>query len=88
MIQKERKGKSILKERREALGKSQTEVAVEIGISERAYRNIENGLSIPGLDTAVAIASVIQVPLRVICESVGLDVSKIPLDPITETKGG
>jgi len=49
---------------REAKGKSQSEVAVLAGISRVAYRNIENGNSIPKVSTLQNIAVGVEVKLQ------------------------
>ena len=62
---------------RKAAGKSQAEVAEDIGISRAAYSNIENGKRRPSVEVAKRIAAVL-----------GFDWTRFYEDSAEETKGG
>ena len=46
---------------------TQKEIAKAINISDRAYRNLESGISVPNMDTLVAIADFYSVSLDYLC---------------------
>lgn len=50
-----------LKERREALGLTQKQVAEKAGISERGYQNYELGIRMPGILVGLKIAKVLEI---------------------------
>lgn len=53
-----------LKAAREKSGKTQAQVAKEVGISVAQYQNIEYGKSEPGVRTAIRIAEVLGVNVK------------------------
>lgn len=53
-----------LKQARLAAGKTQAQVAEEVGISERNYQNYERGLVEPGVRTAIRIADALGVEVK------------------------
>ena len=53
-----------LKAAREKSGKTQAQVAKEVGISVAQYQNIEYGKSEPGVRTAIRIAEVLGVDVK------------------------
>lgn len=53
-----------LKAAREKSGKTQAQVAKEVGISIAQYQNIEYGKSEPGVRTAIRIAEVLGVNVK------------------------
>lgn len=53
-----------LKAAREKSGKTQAQVAKEVGISIAQYQNIEYGKSEPGVRTAIRIAEVLGVDVK------------------------
>lgn len=53
-----------LKAARENSGKTQAQVAKEVGISIAQYQNIEYGKSEPGVRTAIRIAEVLGVNVK------------------------
>ena len=42
---------------------SQLKVATTIGISDRAYRNLESGVSVPNMNTLIALAEYFNVSI-------------------------
>jgi transcriptional regulator with XRE-family HTH domain len=56
--------RALLKEWRRLRGKSQIDLSLDSGISQRHLSFIESGRSVPGRDTLVAIAEALDVPLR------------------------
>lgn len=42
---------------------SQLKVATAIGISDRAYRNLESGVSVPNMNTLIALAEYFNVSI-------------------------
>ena len=78
-MEKVSKGRTALEHLRERVGKTQRQVAIEIGVSDRAVSGWESG-SIPKLDSAVGLARSLGVPLKVICESIGISVDGVPDD--------
>lgn len=59
-----------LKKRREALGKTQKEIAELSGISFRGYQNYELGIRKPSVDVAQKIAKVLKSTVEELFKSV------------------
>jgi putative transcriptional regulator len=55
-----------LKEAREKRGLSQESLAAMVGVSKETIRKVENGLSVPNVFLAIAIAKVLKIPLEVL----------------------
>jgi transcriptional regulator with XRE-family HTH domain len=77
-MQRDLNGKTPLRLQREALGKTQAQVAYESGLTEKSYRDIENSDVMPALDTAVNIAKALGMGLVEFAKQKGLDVSGLP----------
>src|SRR3954466_14478653 len=54
----------LLKQWRSLRGRSQLDVSVDTGISQRQISFIESGRSVPGRSTLLGIAQVLEIPLR------------------------
>lgn len=52
-----------LKIKREEKGLSQMEIAKSVGVSQQAYCSFENGLKVPSLPVAVALAKELETSL-------------------------
>jgi DNA-binding XRE family transcriptional regulator len=79
--------KSPLRTQRESIGLTQPALARQVGVSDRNIRDWENGVSLPRLDRAAALASSLGVSLKQICKWMSIDVSNIPDDtPPSSTK--
>ncbi len=46
---------------------TQKEIAKAANISDRAYRNLESGVSVPNMDTLIAIADFYHVSIDYLC---------------------
>lgn len=55
---------NLLRQWRATRGKSQLELALDSGVSQRHISFIESGRSVPGRETLIALADVLDVPLR------------------------
>ncbi len=53
---KQRVGNTKLRDARNASGKTQAQIAREVGVTARAYQYYESGERIPGVNTALSIA--------------------------------
>ena len=53
-----------LQKAREASGKTQAQVAKEIGVSEPMYQRYEYGINKPRVDTAISIAAALGVTVE------------------------
>ena len=69
---------------RNRVGKTQFQVAVEVGVSDRAIRAWEQQGTIPAFDTAVALARCYEVSLKDLAKAFGLTVDGIPDDVSVE----
>lgn len=49
-----------IRSRRQHLGKTQKQIALEINVAPSYYSNLERGLRVPSVDTLVAIANVLD----------------------------
>ena len=65
---------------RESQKLSRRKVSAFIGISERALQNVEDGTSIPQPEVLANLAKLYKKSLKVIFESVGIDVTDVPDD--------
>ena len=81
MYEDSQKRKPTLEELRVAAGMSRAQLAQDAGFKEGStIYDIERKGAMPKLDKAVGIARALNRPLRVVCESIGLDLSGVPLD--------
>lgn len=70
-----------MEELRVAAGMSRAQLAIGAGFKEGStIYDIERKGAMPKLDKAIGLARALNKPLRVVCESIGLDLSGIPLD--------
>lgn len=58
------KFKTILKEEREKRGLSQEKLAGMVGVSKETIRKVENGLSVPNVFLAIALAKVLSTTIE------------------------
>jgi transcriptional regulator with XRE-family HTH domain len=70
-------GKSPLRLLREAAELTRTELGRRIGVSERQIYDWENGIKLPRVDRAVALARELGVPLQTVCRALGIDVTGV-----------
>ena len=80
MNQKKDQEVSPLRKLREQSSLSQPELGRLVGVSDRNIRDWESGVKLPRIDRAVALAKALNVPLKVLVKTFGLDVSGIPDD--------
>lgn len=73
------RGKQTLRLFREKAGKTQLQVAFEVGVQPQAVGSWENKGVVPHLDKAVKLANCLGVSLEEICEAFGIQ-------PPTKTK--
>lgn len=73
-------GKSALRLFREAAELTRTELGRRIGVSERQIYDWENGIKMPRIDRAVALARELKVPMKKVCLAIGIDVTGVPDD--------
>lgn len=59
-----------LRAARKALKLPQERIAAQCGISRTAYRNIEKGKSLPGVDLAIRIAKTLNASVETLFEGV------------------
>jgi transcriptional regulator with XRE-family HTH domain len=71
-------GKSELRRLREAAQLTRTELGRRIGVSERQIYDWENGIKLPRIDRAVALARELGVSLQTVCKAIGIDVTGVP----------
>jgi transcriptional regulator with XRE-family HTH domain len=71
-------GKSQLRRLREAAQLTRTELGRRIGVSERQIYDWENGIKLPRIDRAVALARELGVSLQTVCKAIGIDVTGVP----------
>lgn len=71
-------GKSELRLLREAVQLTRSELGRRIGVSERQIYDWENGIKLPRIDRAVALARELGVTIQTVCSAIGLDVTGIP----------
>ena len=69
-----------LAEIRKIKGYSQEELAAKLGLRQGTLSSIERRASIPKFDTAIAIAAALEISLKQLAHSIGMDVSKVPDD--------
>ena len=69
-----------LRDFREDLGLSRTEVRLQTGVAERSLSDIEAGRAIPKLENLLALTRLYNKPLKVMIAALGMDVSGIPDD--------
>ena len=69
-----------LKGLREGVGLTQPELSQKIHCSVRSIASWESRSKIPRLDNAIALAVELNVSLKMLARSMGLDVSKLPDD--------
>ncbi len=65
---------------REAAELTRTELGRRIGVSERQIYDWENGIKLPRIDRAVALARELGVPLQTVCRALGTDVTGLVED--------
>ena len=53
-----------LKERRSALGLTQAELALQIGVSRKTINTVENGVFVPSTTLAIKLAAALSVPVE------------------------
>ena len=75
-------GKFTLENLRERVRKTQRQVAIDVGVSDRAVSGWESS-AIPKLDSAVGLAKSLGVSLKTICEAIGISVDGV-LDDIPQ----
>lgn len=61
-------------------GFTQKRLAVQVGCTQSLISDYITGRKMPGFDKAIAMARVLNVPLKILALSLGLDVSGIPDD--------
>jgi transcriptional regulator with XRE-family HTH domain len=71
-------GKSDLRLLREAAGFTRAELGNRIGVSERQIYDWENGIKLPRVDRAVALARELGVSIQTVCSALGIDVTGVP----------
>ena len=69
-----------LRDFREDLGLSRTDVRLHTGVAERSLSDIEAGRAIPKLENLLALTRLYKKPLKVMIAALGMDVSGIPDD--------
>lgn len=69
-----------LEEIRKFKGVSREELSQMVSVSTRSLYAIERRESIPRLDTAIAIATALEISLKQLAHSIGMDASKVPDD--------
>jgi transcriptional regulator with XRE-family HTH domain len=69
-----------LAEIRKIKGYSQTDLAAKLGMQQKSLSAIERRDSIPRFDTAIAIATALEISLKQLAHSIGMDTSKVPDD--------
>ena len=74
--------KFTLENLRERVRKTQRQVAINVGVSDRAVSGWESG-AIPKLDSAVGLAKSLGVSLKTVCEAIGISVDGV-LDDIPQ----
>ncbi|MBE9125633.1 MULTISPECIES: helix-turn-helix transcriptional regulator [unclassified Coleofasciculus] len=70
--------KSELRLLREAAELTRAELGRRIGVSERQIYDWENGIKLPRIDRAVALARELGVSLQTVCSAIGIDVTGVP----------
>ena len=53
-----------LKERRSALGLTQAELALRVGVSRKTINTVENGVFVPSTTLAIKLAAALSVPVE------------------------
>ena len=53
-----------LKERRSALGLTQAELALQVGVSRKTINTVENGVFVPSTTLAIKLAAALSVPVE------------------------
>ena len=53
-----------LKDRRSALGLTQAELALRIGVSRKTINTVENGVFVPSTTLAIKLAAALNVPVE------------------------
>ena len=74
----------------EAAELTRTELERRIGVSERQNNDWENGIKLPRIDRAVALARELGVPLQTVCRALGIDVTGVLEDktpPRSQSEG-
>jgi len=69
-----------LKELIKLSGLNQVAIAHRVGCSTTVVSEYVRGLKTPGFDKAIAMSRVLGVSLKVLAQSLGLDVSDVPDD--------
>jgi transcriptional regulator with XRE-family HTH domain len=82
-------GKSPLRLLREAAELTRSELGRRIEVSERQIYDWENGIKLPRIDRAVALARELKVPLQTVCRALGIDVTGVLEDkpPPSQSEG-
>lgn len=63
---------------REAAGLTRPELGKRVGVSDRQVYDWENGLKLPRIDRAAALARELEVTLKTLCQAMGIGVEGIP----------
>ncbi|MCA1993220.1 MAG: helix-turn-helix transcriptional regulator [Coleofasciculus sp. S288] len=71
-------GKSELRLLREAAELTRSELGRRIGVSERQIYDWENGIKLPRIDRAVALARELGVSIQTVCRALGINISGVP----------
>ena len=53
-----------LKDRRNALGLTQAELALRVGVSRKTINTVENGVFVPSTTLAIKLAAALSVPIE------------------------
>lgn len=72
--------KSPLRLLREAAELTRSELGRRIGVTERQIYDWENGIKLPRVDRAVALARELGVSIETVCRALGIDVNGVPED--------
>jgi len=76
MMQKDEfKGDNKLRAYREMVGKTQLQVAIDVGVNPQAVGKWEQGV-IPHLDKAVLLAQSLEITMEQLCVAFGLNTTK------------
>lgn len=82
------KRKTKLKELIEQANLTQRQVSDMTNVTERNINDWVRGVSLPRLDRAVALARVLNVSLKQLCEAIGISTEGIPNDVDDSGQGG
>lgn len=80
------KSTATLKNLIEAAGITQRQLSKDTGIAEVTINSWVAGRKVPRLDNAILIASKLGISLKTLSKAMGIDISKVPDDLLTEVK--